>query len=68
VSWAAMWILYAGNDSFRVPTADAHPNPTEAEIRHGLNGNLGRCTGYQHIIDAVQMAAKRMKSKATRKF
>jgi carbon-monoxide dehydrogenase small subunit len=38
--------------------------PTEAEIRHGLDGNLCRCTGYQHIVDAVQMAAKRMKRKA----
>jgi len=41
--------------------------PTEAEIRHGLDGNLCRCTGYQHIVDAVQMAAKRMKRKGRRK-
>jgi len=41
-----------------------NPRPTEAEIRHGLDGNLCRCTGYQHIVDAVQMAAKRMRSKA----
>ena len=34
-----------------------HPNPTEAEIRHGLEGNLGRCTGYQHIVNAVKSAA-----------
>src|SRR5918912_3827493 len=27
-----------------------HPNPTEKEIRHGLEGNLCRCTGYQHIV------------------
>jgi carbon-monoxide dehydrogenase small subunit len=40
--------------------------PTEAEIRHGLDGNLCRCTGYQHIVDAVQMAAKRMKRKGRR--
>ncbi len=38
-----------------------HPNPTEDEIRHGIDGNLCRCTGYQHIIDAVQHAAKKMK-------
>jgi aerobic carbon-monoxide dehydrogenase small subunit len=32
--------------------------PTEEEIRHALDGNLCRCTGYQHIVDAVQYAAK----------
>jgi len=41
-----------------------NPKPTEAEIRHSLDGNLCRCTGYQHIVDAVQRAAKRMRSKA----
>jgi carbon-monoxide dehydrogenase small subunit len=35
-------------------------NPTEAEIRSALSGNLCRCTGYQHIIEAVQYAAKKM--------
>ena len=40
-----------------------NPNPTEGEIRHALDGNLCRCTGYEHIVDAVQMAAKRMKRK-----
>lgn len=38
-----------------------HPNPTEAEIRHGLEGNLCRCTGYQHIVNAVQYAAKKLR-------
>jgi carbon-monoxide dehydrogenase small subunit len=33
------------------------PNPSEDEIREGLEGNLCRCTGYQHIVDAVQQAA-----------
>jgi len=37
-------------------------NPTEAEIRHALEGNLCRCTGYQHIINAVQYAAEKMRS------
>jgi len=36
---------------------DRNPNPTEAEIRHGIEGNLCRCTGYQHIVKAVQAAA-----------
>jgi aerobic carbon-monoxide dehydrogenase small subunit len=33
------------------------PQPTEEEIRHGLEGNLCRCTGYQHIVNAVKAAA-----------
>ena len=37
---------------------DRNPNPTEEEIRHGLKGNLCRCTGYQHIVNAVKAAAK----------
>ncbi len=36
---------------------ERNPNPTEAEIRHGLEGNLCRCTGYQHIVNAVLAAA-----------
>jgi carbon-monoxide dehydrogenase small subunit len=34
-----------------------NPSPTDAEIRHGLEGNLCRCTGYQHIVNAVKAAA-----------
>ncbi|MFM2125519.1 MAG: hypothetical protein RL328_1970 [Acidobacteriota bacterium] len=37
---------------------DRNPNPTETEIRHGLDGNICRCTGYQHIVKAVQAAAR----------
>ncbi len=37
---------------------DRNPNPTEEEIRHGLEGNICRCTGYQHIVNAVKAAAK----------
>jgi len=40
-----------------------NPQPAEDEIRHALDGNLCRCTGYQHIVDAVQQAAKRMGQK-----
>jgi carbon-monoxide dehydrogenase small subunit len=39
-----------------------NPKPTEAQIRHGLEGNLCRCTGYQNIVDAVKYAAEKMKS------
>ncbi|TML96576.1 MAG: (2Fe-2S)-binding protein [Actinobacteria bacterium] len=35
-----------------------NPNPTEAEVRHALEGNLCRCTGYQNIVKAVLDAAK----------
>jgi aerobic carbon-monoxide dehydrogenase small subunit len=37
-----------------------NPNPTEAEIRHGIEGNLCRCTGYQHIVKSIQYAANKM--------
>jgi carbon-monoxide dehydrogenase small subunit len=36
-----------------------NPNPGEAQIREALSGNLCRCTGYQHIVDAVKLAAER---------
>jgi carbon-monoxide dehydrogenase small subunit len=41
-----------------------NPDPSEEEIRRGLEGNLCRCTGYQHIVQAVQCAARKMKSKS----
>jgi carbon-monoxide dehydrogenase small subunit len=37
-----------------------HPEPTDAEVRHALGGNLCRCTGYQSIVDGVLLAARRM--------
>ena len=39
----------------------ANANPSPEQIRHGLEGNLCRCTGYQHIVKAVQHAAQRIK-------
>ncbi len=36
-----------------------HPDPTEAEVREALSGNLCRCTGYQNIVDAMLLAARR---------
>lgn len=44
-----------------VPFLEANPDPSEEEIRHALSGNLCRCTGYQHIVDAVKLAAEKMK-------
>jgi carbon-monoxide dehydrogenase small subunit len=37
-----------------------NPRPSEAEIRRGIAGNLCRCTGYQHIVNAIQSAAGKM--------
>lgn len=42
-----------------VPFLEEHPDPSEAEVRHAISGNLCRCTGYQHIVDAVLLAARR---------
>ena len=44
-----------------IPFLKQNPDPTEEEIRHALSGNLCRCTGYQHIVDAVKLAAEKMK-------
>jgi carbon-monoxide dehydrogenase small subunit len=41
---------------------ERNPNPTQEEIRHGLEGNLCRCTGYQHIVEAVEYAAKKART------
>ena len=41
---------------------ERNPNPTEEEIRHGLEGNLCRCTGYQNIVAAIREAGKRMRA------
>ncbi len=43
-----------------VPFLQENPEPTEQEIREAISGNLCRCTGYQHIVDAVKLAAERM--------
>jgi len=41
---------------------EKNSRPTESMIRHGLEGNLCRCTGYQNIVEAVQEAARRMQA------
>ena len=45
-----------------VPYLQAHPEPTENEVREAISGNLCRCTGYQHIVEAVLAAAAQMRS------
>ena len=37
-----------------------HPDPSDAQIREGIAGNICRCTGYQHIVAAVKNASRRM--------
>jgi carbon-monoxide dehydrogenase small subunit len=39
-----------------------NPDPKEEEIREAISGHLCRCTGYQHIVDAVKLAAERMRA------
>jgi carbon-monoxide dehydrogenase small subunit len=39
-----------------------NPDPSEAEIRHALEGNICRCTGYQNIVKSIQWAAEKMRS------
>jgi carbon-monoxide dehydrogenase small subunit len=43
---------------------ETHADPSEAEVREALSGNLCRCTGYQHIVDAVLLAAKNLREGA----
>jgi carbon-monoxide dehydrogenase small subunit len=42
-----------------------HPSPSDGEIRQAINGNLCRCTGYQHIVAAVRTASKKMSKRVS---
>jgi aerobic carbon-monoxide dehydrogenase small subunit len=42
---------------------NSNPDPTEEQVRDAIGGNLCRCTGYQQIVEAVRLAAERMKAK-----
>jgi aerobic carbon-monoxide dehydrogenase small subunit len=44
---------------------EANPRPTDDQIREAIGGNLCRCTGYQQIVDAITLAARRMAEEAT---
>ena len=48
-----------------VPFLEENPEPSEAEIREALSGNLCRCTGYQKIVEAVQVGAALMREAKT---
>lgn len=43
-----------------IPFLERNPHPTEQEVRAAISGNLCRCTGYQHIVDAVLLAAEKL--------
>ncbi|HUN50943.1 MAG TPA: 2Fe-2S iron-sulfur cluster-binding protein, partial [Candidatus Sulfotelmatobacter sp.] len=44
-----------------IDLVNRHPDLTEQDIRHGLEGNICRCTGYHNIVKAVKAAASTMK-------
>lgn len=44
---------------------DYNPNPSETEIREAMSGNLCRCTGYQKIVEAVRLAAQKLRAPST---
>ena len=45
-----------------IPFLEENPSPDEEAIREAISGNLCRCTGYQHIVDAVALAAEKMRT------
>lgn len=49
-----------------VELIERNPTPSVDEIRHGIEGNLCRCTGYQHIINAVKNAARKTRAQKAR--
>ena len=51
-------MIFASHELLRT-----NPSPSADEIRHGLEGNMCRCTGYQNIVRAVQQAAEQMSEK-----
>ena len=42
-----------------------NPHPSESEIRHAIEGNMCRCTGYQNIVKSIQLAAEKMNQEVT---
>ena len=50
-----------------VELLNRNPKPSEAEVRRAIAGNLCRCTGYQHIVSAIEAAARKMRAAAKKK-
>jgi len=50
-----------------VELLNRNPKPSEAEIRRAIAGNLCRCTGYQHIVSAIEAAARKMRAAAKKR-
>jgi aerobic carbon-monoxide dehydrogenase small subunit len=46
-----------------IPFLETHPDPSREEIREAIDGNLCRCTGYQNMYEAVDLAAEKMKAR-----
>jgi carbon-monoxide dehydrogenase small subunit len=46
-----------------IPFLENNPDPTREEIREAIDGNLCRCTGYQNMLEAVDLAAEKMKAR-----
>jgi carbon-monoxide dehydrogenase small subunit len=44
-----------------IPFLEENPDPSEQDIREAISGNLCRCTGYQHIVEAVKLAAEKIR-------
>jgi aerobic carbon-monoxide dehydrogenase small subunit len=55
-----MRFLYPGDITRAYRLLQEIPNPSDTEIRHGIAGNLCRCTGYLTIVRAIRAAAERM--------
>ena len=57
----AMRLLHAGDDPCRARAARRNPDPTREEIVEAISGNICRCTGYAQIVEAIALAAERMR-------
>lgn len=54
-----MRVLHPGMVMAAISLLEENPNPTEEDVRIGLEGNLCRCTGYHNIVQSVLAAAKK---------
>ena len=62
-----MRLLHPGMIMQAIDLLNDNPNPTEDEVREGLEGNLCRCTGYHNIVKAVQAAAGQQPAETCRR-